>query len=70
MRDTRFDFQQAIDSLRFIDAAVVPSVSYPAPPEVSAVHFRVDLTQHPMPFPESVIQASGLFRAAVPRTEE
>ncbi|MBI3469643.1 MAG: PD-(D/E)XK motif protein [Planctomycetes bacterium] len=69
MQETRFDLQQAIQSLRFVDAAVIPSVASPSPPEVSAVHFRVDLTQHPMPFPEALVQASGLFRAAVPRSE-
>jgi hypothetical protein len=69
MQQTRFDLQQAVQSLRFIDAATVPSVANPTPPEVSAVHFRVDLSQHPMPFPDASIQASGLFRAAVPCTE-
>ncbi len=69
MQATRFDLQHGIQSFRFIDAAVIPSVASPAPPEVSAVHFRVDLTQHPMPYPDGLIQASGLFRAAVPRSD-
>jgi hypothetical protein len=69
MQDTRFDLQQAIQTLRFVDAAVIPSVVAPSPPEVSAVHFRVDLTQHPMSFPDALIQASRVFRAAIPRTD-
>jgi hypothetical protein len=69
MQDTRFDLQQAIQSLRFVDAAIIPSVAAPSPPEVSAVHFRVDLTQHPMPFPDTLIQGSGVFRAAIPRAD-
>jgi hypothetical protein len=67
MQDFRFDLQQAIQSLRFIDAASIPSVASPTPQEVTAVHFRVDLTHHSMTFPEALIQASGLFRAAAPR---
>ena len=69
MQQTRFDLQQAAQSLRFIDAAAIPSVANPTPPEVSAVHFRVDLTQHPMPFPDTFLQGSGVFRAAIPRTD-
>jgi hypothetical protein len=69
MQETRFDLQRAMESVRFLDASSIPSVTFPAPPEVSSVHFRVDLTQHPMPFPNTLIQASGLFRAAVPRRE-
>ena len=69
MQQTRFDLQQAIQSSRFIDGATIPSVPVPVPPEVSAVHFRVDLTQHPLLFPEALIQGSGLFRAAIPRME-
>jgi hypothetical protein len=69
VQHTRFDLQQATQSLRFIDASTVPSVANPTPPEVSAVHFRVDLSQHPMPFPQALFQESGLFRAAVPYAE-
>lgn len=69
MQETRFDLQQAIQSFRFVDAVTIPSVASPTPAEVSAVHFRVDLTQHPITYPESVIAGSELFRAAVPRPE-
>lgn len=69
MQQTRFDLQQAIQSFRFIDATTIPSVVSPPPPEVSAVHFRVDLTQHPMPFPDALIQGSRVFRAAIPCPE-
>jgi len=69
LQETRFDLQQGIESLRFVDATAIPAVTSPPPPEVSAVHFRVDLTQHPMPFPEALVQASGLFRAAVPHSD-
>jgi hypothetical protein len=63
----RFDLQQATHSLRFIDATSIPSVPVPVPPEVSAVHFRVDLTQHPSPFPGALMEGSELFRAALPQ---
>jgi hypothetical protein len=69
MQQTRYDLQQAAQSLRFIDATAIPSVANPTPPEVSAVHFRVDLTQHPMLFPDTLIQGSGMFRAAIPRAD-
>jgi hypothetical protein len=69
MQHTRFDLQQAIHSLRFIDATTIPSVTIPTPPEVSAVHFRVDLTQHSTPSPNTLIQGSGMFRAASPHFE-
>lgn len=69
MQEIRFNLQQAIQSLRFVDATAIPSVASPPPQEVSAVHFRVDLTQHPMPYPEALVQASSLFAAAVPRSD-
>jgi hypothetical protein len=69
MQQIRFDLQQAAQSLRFINAATVPSVANPIPAEVSAVHFNVDLTQHPMPFPCAFIRGSALFRAALSTTK-
>jgi hypothetical protein len=66
MQQVRFDLQQAAHSLRFVDAGSIPSVLVPVPAEVSAVHFRVDLTQHPLPFPDSLMQGSELFQAALP----
>lgn len=66
MQRVRFDLQQAIHSLRFVEASAIPSVHVPVPAEVSAVHFRVDLTQHPLLFPDVLMQESELFRAALP----
>jgi hypothetical protein len=63
MQQVRFDLQLANDSLRFLDAASIPAVSLPLPPEVSNIHFRVDLTSHSLSFPEHMINSSQLFRA-------
>jgi hypothetical protein len=50
---TRFDLAWARQSLRFFGASLVPAVSTPIPPEVSGVHFKVDMTQmEPDPSPE------------------
>ena len=40
-----FDRQLAEDSLQFFDSRDIPSVSSNVPPEVTDVHFRVNLTQ-------------------------
>jgi len=66
MRQGRFDLQQATHTLRFVEAAAIPSVPIPTPREVSAVHFRVDLSQHALPFPDALMEGSELFRAALP----
>ncbi len=66
MRQARFDLQFAADSLRFVDAAAIPAVPLPLPPEVSGVHFRVDLSQHTLPFPGALVESSPLFRSAIP----
>src|SRR5260370_2332339 len=55
IQQNRFDLQEAIQSFRFIDAATIPSVANPTPPEVSAVHFFVGFDQHPNPFPPCLI---------------
>ena len=65
-QQVRFDLQQAVHSLRFVEASAIPSVSVPVPTEVSAVHFRVDLTQHPLLFPDVLMQEGELFRATLP----
>ncbi len=66
MQQVRLDLQRAVPSLRFVDASSIPAVPVPVPPEVSSVHFRVDLTQHPLPSADALMQGSELFRAALP----
>lgn len=70
VQELRFDLQLAVNSLRFVDAAVVPAVPLPLPAEITGVHFRVDLTSHPLPFPSLLIESSPLFRACVPDQTE
>ena len=65
-RDNRFDLQAATQSLRFFDAARVPSVATPVPSEVTAVHFRVDLTHHQELAIERLAESSRLFCSAAP----
>jgi hypothetical protein len=62
----RFGLEQAIQSVRFLDAASVPCVSLPLPAEVTSVHFRVDLMHHPLSFPAHMMEQSQLFRMAIP----
>jgi hypothetical protein len=62
----RYDLQLAAESLRFVDGAVLPAVHTPIPTEITEVRFRVDLSQHPLPFPSIVVEESELFRAAIP----
>ena len=68
LQQVRFDLQSAIESLRFFDAKAIPSVHVPLPPEVTDVHFRVDLTHHDPPSARAAIQECRLFRAARPST--
>ena len=65
-QQVRFDLQQAIHSLRLVEGSAIPSVAVPVPGELSAVHFRVDLSQHPLLFPDVLMQESELFRAVLP----
>ncbi len=64
-QEVRFDREHALATLRFIDARAIPAVVTPLPPEVSAVHFRVDITQlgDQPPDPEFT-RDSVLFAAA------
>jgi hypothetical protein len=66
MQQVCFDLQLASNSLRLVDAAAIPAVSLPLPVEISEVRFRADLTGHPMPYPDQMIESSEFFRAAVP----
>ena len=59
-----FDRQLAKDSLRFFDARDIPSVATNLPPEVSDVHFRVDLTQQPPATPLVLAAHGNLILAA------
>ncbi len=64
-QEDRFDTQLASESIRFLDARTIPSVPAGLPPEVSEVHFRVDLTNHPLDLPDEIRHAGGLFGAAI-----
>lgn len=65
-REDRFDRQLAGDTIRFLDARSIPSIPAGLPPEVSEVHFRVDLTNHPLSAPEELHQVGELFAAVLP----
>jgi hypothetical protein len=65
MRDHRFDYQAALASLRFFDAASIPSVALPLPSELSSVSFRVDLSQLQVQPLTDLVDSSDLFHAAV-----
>jgi hypothetical protein len=65
LAEAHFDLQLAEASLRFIDAAAIPSVALPIPPEVHGVHFRVDLSGLVIGPPLKLLEGSRLFRSAV-----
>jgi hypothetical protein len=60
-QEDRFDRQLAVESIRFLDARTIPSVPASLPPEVTDVHFRVDLTNHSLILSDELRQAGGLF---------
>ena len=64
--EERFDRQLACESCRFLDARTVPSVAGNIPPEVTDIHFRVDLSTHPLAPPDELSGAGGLFTAVLP----
>jgi hypothetical protein len=66
MQQVHFDLQVAIESFRFFDAASIPAVPIPLPPEVTEVHFRVDLTQSPHVLQDRSVHGRQMFRAAIP----
>lgn len=66
-QEDRFDRQLATESLRFLDARSIPSVPAGLPPEVTDVHFCVDLSNHPLTLPDELRQICGLFSAALPQ---
>ena len=60
-----FDRQLAEDSLRFFDAHDIPSVASDVPPQVSDVHFRVDLTQQSPATRHDLASLGSLICAAI-----
>ncbi|MFO1043706.1 MAG: PD-(D/E)XK motif protein [Planctomycetaceae bacterium] len=62
LSEVRFSVDVARASLRTINAGDIPSVSVPIPPELSSVHFKVDLTAVAAG-PCSVIPTASLFLA-------
>ena len=61
---TRFDTELATASLRFIDAAAVPSITAPIPPGVTQVRFCSDLTAALTLSANDLQGAEGLLKAA------
>jgi hypothetical protein len=61
--EERFDRQLAAASLRFFDAHTIPAIDSPLPPEVSDLHFRVDLTNLPAADVAAAIGQGGMFEA-------
>lgn len=62
----RFDWRTARETLRFYDMNTIPAIGNRIPPEISEIHFRVDLSRvgH---LSRSVLEAAGgLFVAALP----
>lgn len=66
-QEERFDRQLAAETIRFLDARAIPSVPAGLPPEITDVHFSVDLSTHPLTPPDDLRQEGGLFAAALPR---
>jgi hypothetical protein len=64
--EDRFDWHLAAESVRFLDARIIPSVAAAIPPQVSDIHYRVDLTHLPLDTPNELHQVGGLFGAVVP----
>lgn len=63
--DERFDYELAIHSLAFFDAANVPSIASELPAEVSAVHFISDLSNTPLADSAGHRISGGIFSGAV-----
>jgi hypothetical protein len=61
---TRFDTELATASLRFVDAAAVPSITAPLPPGVTLLRFCSDLTAAPALSIDDLQGAGGLLAAA------
>ena len=61
--EERFDRQLAAGSLRVYDTRSIPAIDAPLPPEVSDVHFRVDLTELETTDLASAASEGGMFAA-------
>jgi hypothetical protein len=68
-QELRFDRERADTSLRLVEARLIPAVSTPLPPEVSGVHFRVDISRHAEPISPGFCETSDLFSAALPTSD-
>jgi len=67
LSDIRFAVDVARASLRIISAREIPSVAVPIPPELSSVHFKVDLTAIAVG-PSSQIPTGSTLFTALPAT--
>jgi hypothetical protein len=62
-----YDLELAVNTLRFIDSASIPSVPAILPREISDVHFCVDLSQQPMNCSIPQADEIDLFRVSMAR---
>jgi hypothetical protein len=63
--EERFDRQLAATSLRFFETQTIPAIDAPVPPEVSDIHFRVDLSNLQPADLSAVADEGGMFRTIV-----
>jgi hypothetical protein len=63
--EERFDAELALDSLRFFDSLQVPKIDGPIPVLVSDIRFASDLSGVPSMDTASMVEAGGLFAAAL-----
>ena len=65
--EERFDFELASSSLRFFAASDIPSVGLDAPPTITHVNFKADISSI-AELKRSQLRAAGeLFRAVLPK---
>jgi len=64
--EERFDRQLAAGSLRFFEAQIIPAIDAILPPEISDVHFRVDLSSLQPANLAAVAAEGGMFQAIMP----
>jgi hypothetical protein len=64
--EVRFDRKKGLESLRFYPVHEIPRVPTPVPPEVSGVHFAVDLTNLRPVEVEDLHAKGGLFGCIAP----
>jgi hypothetical protein len=61
----RFDRQLAVGSLRFFETQAIPAIDVPLPPEVSDIHFRVDLSNIQSANLATFAAEGGMFEAII-----